>query len=51
MDSISTFAAEIYMGSDWVVAGEVIAAGAIGGFIYWGSALVFTRLRMILRAR
>ncbi len=39
------------MGSDWLVAGEVIAAGALGGFIYWGSNVLFTRLRIILRPR
>jgi hypothetical protein len=44
-------AEEIFMGSDWVTAAQVVAAGAFGGFIYWGSTLVFTRLRTILRAR
>jgi hypothetical protein len=39
------------MGSDWVTAAQVVAAGALGGFIYWGSALLFTRLRTMLRAR
>jgi hypothetical protein len=39
------------MGSDWLVAAEIVAAGAFGGFIYWGSNVLFTRLRMILRAR
>jgi hypothetical protein len=39
------------MGSDWVTAAQVVVAGAFGGFIYWGSAQVFTRLRTILRAR
>ena len=39
------------MESDWVVAGVYAAAGALGGFIYWGSTQLFTRLRMILRAR
>jgi hypothetical protein len=38
------------MGSDWVTAAQVVAAGALGGFIYWGSALLFTRLRTMLRA-
>jgi hypothetical protein len=39
------------MGSDWMTAAQVVAAGALGGLIYWGSVLVFTRLRTILRAR
>ncbi len=39
------------MGSDWLIAGQVMAAGAFGGFIYWGSSVVFTRLRALLRAR
>jgi hypothetical protein len=39
------------MGSDWVTAAQVVAAGALGGFIYWGSNVLFTRLRTLLRAR
>jgi hypothetical protein len=39
------------MGSDWVTAAQVVVAGAFGGFIYWGSTLVFTRLRAMIRAR
>lgn len=39
------------MESDWLVAGVYAAAGALGGFIYWGSTQVLTRLRTILRAR
>jgi hypothetical protein len=39
------------MGSDWVTATQVMVAGAFGGFIYWGSALLFTRLRTMLRVR
>lgn len=39
------------MGSDWLIAGEVIAAGALGGFVYWGSTALLTRLRLIMRAR
>jgi len=39
------------MDSDWITAAQVVAAGALGGFIYWGSTIVFTRLRVILRAR
>ncbi len=39
------------MGSDWLIAGEVIAAGAFGGFVYWGSTVLLTRLRLIMRAR
>jgi hypothetical protein len=39
------------MGSDWVAAAGFAAAGAIGGFIYWGSSVLFTRLRTRLRAR
>jgi hypothetical protein len=44
-------AEEIFMGSDWVTAAQVVVAGAFGGFIYWGSTLVFTRLRAMIRAR
>jgi hypothetical protein len=44
-------AEEISMESDWVVASVYAAAGAFGGFIYWGSTLLFTRLRTLLRAR
>jgi len=39
------------MGSDWVTAAQVVAAGALGGLIYWGSGLIFARVRAILRAR
>lgn len=39
------------MDSDWVVAGVYAAAGALGGFIYWGSSQLLTRLRTLLRAR
>jgi hypothetical protein len=44
-------AEEILMGSDWLDAAGFAAAGALGGFIYWGSNLVFTHLRTILRSR
>jgi hypothetical protein len=39
------------MDSSWVAAGVYAAAGALGGFIYWGSALVITHLRTLIRAR
>lgn len=39
------------MGSDWVAAASFAAAGAFGGFVYWGSSLIFTRIRLILRSR
>jgi hypothetical protein len=39
------------MGSDWLAAAGFAAAGAFGGFVYWGSKLLFTRLRLIMRAR
>lgn len=39
------------MGTDWNTAAQVIVAGALGGFIYWGSALAIQRLRGFLRAR
>jgi hypothetical protein len=39
------------MDSDWVTAAQVVAAGALGGFLYWGSAVLFTRLRTMRRAR
>jgi hypothetical protein len=44
-------AEEIFMGSDWVTVAQVVAAGAFGGFIYWGSTVLFTRLRTLIRAR
>lgn len=39
------------MGSDWITAAQVVAAGAFGGVIYWGSTVLFTRLRTIMRPR
>jgi len=39
------------MGSDWMAAASIAAAGALGGFIYWGSVLLVERIRLLLRAR
>jgi len=39
------------MGSDWLDAAGFAAAGALGGFLYWGSNVLFTRLRTLLRVR
>lgn len=39
------------MAADWVTGLSFAAAGAIGGFIYWGSSLLFERVRARLRAR
>lgn len=39
------------MGADWLDAAGFAAAGALGGLIYWGSSVLFERVRTILRAR
>ncbi len=44
-------AEEIFMGSDWVDAAGFAAAGAFGGFIYWGFNVLYARVRLIMRGR
>jgi hypothetical protein len=39
------------MDSEWLVAVGVAAAGALGGFIYWGSSALVARVQTFLRPR
>lgn len=39
------------MESEWLLAASVAAAGALGGFIYWGSSVLLARIQAFLRPR